>query len=173
MLWNCLKLFIKLQLLREQAWVLIMTINKRADTFKYQLVCLKSETERLSCSLALNGNSELCFKTMSFAKLSSLRSFALELLKFLRNWRSNLNPYHHKKPFTKRQKAFYSETERFELSVQVTPHNTLAGCRLKPTRPRFLSDNIYNNTNIKNYQKFFYIKRRYLKPPCHTLSHLT
>ena len=99
-----------------------------------------SETERLSCSLALNGNFELCFKTLSFAKLSSLRSFALELCKFLRNWSSNLKPYHHKKPFTRRQKAFYSETERFELSVQVTPHNTLAGCRLKPTRPRFLSD---------------------------------
>ena len=33
-----------------------------------------------------------------------------------------------------------AETERFELSVQVTPHNTLAGCRLKPTRPRFQSD---------------------------------
>ena len=48
-----------------------------------------------------------------------------------------LKSYYHKKPFTQRQKAFYSETERFELSVQVTPHNTLAGCRLKPTRPRF------------------------------------
>ena len=40
----------------------------------------------------------------------------------------------------KPETLFNSETERFELSVQVTPHNTLAGCRLKPTRPRFLSD---------------------------------
>ena len=124
----------------------------------------------MSCSLALNGNSELCFKTMSFAKLSSLRSFALELLKFLRNWSSNLKPYHYKKPFTKRQKAFYSETERFELSVQVTPHNTLAGCRLKPTRPRFLSDLLYNTINIFFFKailkiKFSIKKRTSLCPP--------
>ena len=42
-----------------------------------------------------------------------------------------------------------SETERFELSVQVTPYNTLAGCRLKPTRPRFLSAYFY--TIIKSF----------------------
>ena len=35
----------------------------------------------VSCSLAFNGNSELCFKTSSFAKLSSLSSFALEPIK--------------------------------------------------------------------------------------------
>ena len=52
-----------------------------------------------------------------------------------------------------------SETERFELSVQVTPHNTLAGCRLKPTRPRFLSDIIYNNTNILFFKILFILKK--------------
>ena len=135
-------------------------------------IYLYSETERLSCSLALNGNSELCFKTLSFAKLSSLRSFALELCKFLWNWSSNLNLYHYKKPFTKRQKAFYSETERFELSVQVTPHNTLAGCRLKPTRPRFLKRLYYNSINIFFF-KIFYIKKTSicLTRPNYTLSH--
>ena len=99
-------------------------------------------------------NDKKYFRPKWTIKYTSLRSFALELLKFLRNWSSNLKPYHYKKPFTKRQKAFYSETERFELSVQVTPHNTLAGCRLKPTRPRFLSDNIYNITNILFFKIF-------------------
>ena len=30
-----------------------------------------------------------------------------------------------------------SEKVGFEPTVQITPHNTLAGCRLKPTRPLF------------------------------------
>ena len=32
-----------------------------------------------------------------------------------------------------------SEKVGFEPTVQIAPHNTLAGCRLKPTRPLFHS----------------------------------
>ena len=46
--------------------------------YKKSLKIKNLEMVGVSCSLAFNGNSELCFKTLSFAKLSSLSSFALE-----------------------------------------------------------------------------------------------
>ena len=33
--------------------------------------------------------------------------------------------------------SLMAEKVGFEPTVQITPHNTLAGCRLKPTRPLF------------------------------------
>ena len=117
--------------------------------FLFRQKAFYSETERLSWVVRIKRVYGFCFKELCSSCKSPSHSAhsSLELYKFLRNWSSNLIPYRHKKPFTKRQKAFYSETERFELSVQVTPHNTLAGCRLKPTRPRFQKRPLHNNIN--------------------------
>ena len=52
-------------------------LSKKIDG-KNHLLFFNSERAGLSCSLALNGNSEFFIKTLSFAKLSSLCSLALE-----------------------------------------------------------------------------------------------
>ena len=58
------------------------------------------------------------------------------------------------KPAYARVFGFYSETQGFEPWIQVTPYNTLAGCRLQPARPRF-HFSICDLSAFLYYHKFF------------------
>lgn len=53
------------------------------------------------------------------------------------------------------KKTEKTENERFELSMQITPHNTLAGCRLQPLGQ--FSVFYFQGTNIVP-KKFFFFK---------------
>ena len=57
-----------------------------------------------------------------------------------------------------------SETLGFEPRMQVAPHNTLAGCRLQPTRPCLLLRYIHNNIKI------FFFKELFIKTNPHLLD---